>query len=71
MNGFVLQLSVYYNLTLLLLFRLLENRIARLQDDLETSNLKDGMAIMMSSKSTNKKPKDPNKPVSMIIITAK
>ena len=64
-------MGFHYSLTSLLLFRLLENRIARLQDDLETSNLKDGMAIMMSSKSTNKKPKDPNKPVSIIIIVAK
>ena len=50
------------------LFRLLENRIGRLQDDLETSNLNanGGMAIMMSSsKTSNKKPKDPNKPVSV------
>ncbi len=46
--------------------RLLENRIGRLQDELETSNLMNGgngMAIMVSSK-PNKKPKDPNKPVS-------
>ena len=54
---------------LYLFFRLLENRIGRLQDDLETSNLNangGGMAIMMSSsKTSNKKPKDPNKPVSV------
>ena len=52
--------------------RLLENRIGRLQDDLETSNLNangGGMAILMSSpKTSNKKPKDPNKPVSNLDI---
>lgn len=52
--------------------RLLENRIGRLQDDLETSNLNangGGMAIMMSSpKTSNKKPKDPNKPTMKLRI---
>ena len=48
-------------------FRLLENRIGRLQDDLETANMNGGgMAIMMSSsKTSHKKAKDPNKPVSL------
>jgi hypothetical protein len=63
----------FLNFSNIFLFsRLLENRIGRLQDDLETSNLNangGGMAIMMSSpKTSNKKPKDPNKPVSILNI---
>jgi len=52
--------------------RLLENRIGRLQDDLESANVNGGnLAIMMQSSSkpsSHKKSKDPNKPTMKLRI---